>query len=206
MATPITHIVLANKLYDRFFADKDKQNFLIGTSFPDIRYLGSIDRGQTHLDVTNIKEIINDDAFMAGVKLHSYIDQSREEFITNRGIYDLYPPSGNTYTAIKLTEDEFLYDQITDWNLIISYFDTILDEEIEFGVPKEDIKKWHQLLQHLFKQKPNNQSVQAFSIGLGGALEDTHSMSVQMDKMRQDGKVQEIILDYYNQLPELISS
>jgi len=40
MAAPATHIILANKLYKNHFSDKDFAKFIVGTSFPDIRYFG----------------------------------------------------------------------------------------------------------------------------------------------------------------------
>jgi hypothetical protein len=48
MAAPITHIALAEKLYGQYFSDKNKQDFFVGTSLADIRYLGTIERDKTH--------------------------------------------------------------------------------------------------------------------------------------------------------------
>jgi len=42
MAAYITHIVLTDKIFDKHFSNKNKAEFYIGTSFPDIRYLGVI--------------------------------------------------------------------------------------------------------------------------------------------------------------------
>jgi len=39
MAAPITHIALTEKIFDKFFKDKKRKDFFIGTLFPDIRYL-----------------------------------------------------------------------------------------------------------------------------------------------------------------------
>ena len=55
MAAPITHIVLASKVYDQFFSNFSKKDFLIGTSFPDIRYLKVIDRNTTHFNGLSFK-------------------------------------------------------------------------------------------------------------------------------------------------------
>jgi hypothetical protein len=54
MATPITHIILTEKIYEEHFKDCDKKEFVLGTLLPDIRYLDkSISRESTHsYDVT----------------------------------------------------------------------------------------------------------------------------------------------------------
>lgn len=50
MATPITHIVLTEKVFEKFFKDKTRKDFFIGTSFPDIKYLKVIDRDKSHFN------------------------------------------------------------------------------------------------------------------------------------------------------------
>ncbi|HPR92239.1 MAG TPA: hypothetical protein PLR64_03240, partial [Candidatus Dojkabacteria bacterium] len=50
MAAPITHIVLSEKVLKKFFPRTEKKKFLIGTSLPDIRYLGVVDRNATHFN------------------------------------------------------------------------------------------------------------------------------------------------------------
>jgi hypothetical protein len=54
MATPITHILLTDKIYEEHFNDCEKREFILGTILPDIRYLDkSISRESTHsYDIT----------------------------------------------------------------------------------------------------------------------------------------------------------
>ena len=50
MAAPIAHIFCALFLLNNNIIDVDNiQEFIIGTSFPDIRYLGVIERDTTHV-------------------------------------------------------------------------------------------------------------------------------------------------------------
>lgn len=88
MATSITHVVFAQKVFERFFSDKDKLEFFIGTLFPDIRHLGVIARERTHFHNLTIEEIQRKSSFMAGVMFHSLLDEVREAYIT-------YPQSLN---------------------------------------------------------------------------------------------------------------
>ena len=78
MATPITHVVLAAKIFDNIFKDKIKKDFFIGSLFPDIRYLKVIDRDKSHFENLKLKDLKNDDSFLAGVKFHSIVDIARE--------------------------------------------------------------------------------------------------------------------------------
>ena len=57
MAAPITHIVLTNKIFNKYFSNKEKGDFFIGASFPDIRYLKVIKREKTHFNNITLNEI-----------------------------------------------------------------------------------------------------------------------------------------------------
>ena len=65
MAAPITHIALTEKIFDKFFKNKTRKDFFIGTSFPDIRYLKVIDRDKTHYDDLSVADLGNDASFSA---------------------------------------------------------------------------------------------------------------------------------------------
>lgn len=91
MATPITHIVLAEKVFNKHFADKDRKKLLVGTSLPDIKHLGVITREKAHfcgLTINNLKE---KDSFEAGFQFHSLVDEIREKFVGENDIYSFRP-------------------------------------------------------------------------------------------------------------------
>ncbi len=77
MATPITHVVLTDKIYNKFFSDKNKKEFFIGTLLPDIRYLKVIERNKTHFENLAISDLKDDDSFLSGMKFHSILDKTR---------------------------------------------------------------------------------------------------------------------------------
>ena len=86
MAAPITHIALTEKIFNNIFHNYDKKEFIIGTSFPDIRYLGTIDREKTHLSVNNLENINDKSSFISGMKFHALVDKVREDFLLSRNI------------------------------------------------------------------------------------------------------------------------
>lgn len=60
MAAPIAHIFCALALLQQGkIKVADKQSFILGTSFPDIRYLEVIKRDQTHEKNVNWNDVIN---------------------------------------------------------------------------------------------------------------------------------------------------
>ena len=73
-ALPVTHVYFTKmyfKYYPKYSAEEQKL-FLIGTVFPDIRYMGDCDRGDTHWDTISLKEVLEEtDPFIAGMKFHS---------------------------------------------------------------------------------------------------------------------------------------
>lgn len=77
MAAPITHIVLTKKIYKQHFSEKSFDEFIIGTSLPDIRYLKTVDRDKTHFPTSMLNEIKQEQSFTAGLKFHSIVDRVR---------------------------------------------------------------------------------------------------------------------------------
>jgi len=76
MPNQITHIVLTSKVFDQTFVKFNKSEFYIGTIFPDIRYLGVIDRAKTHFaDVTLDSVLGAKTSFLAGLLFHNLVDK-----------------------------------------------------------------------------------------------------------------------------------
>src|SRR3989344_5759752 len=93
MAAPITHIVLADKVFDEYFPNLSKDKFLVGTSFPDIRYLRVIKREQTHPKNITLSDIKSVESFNGGLLFHILIDRVRENYMQENDIYSLMPAS-----------------------------------------------------------------------------------------------------------------
>ena len=162
MAAPITHIVLTEKVFNNIFSNSDKKDFIIGTSFPDIRYLGTISREKTHLNVNNLEDITDSNPFFAGMKFHTLVDKIREDFLLSRNIYSYCPESKYITQSIKFVEDILLYEKITNWASFQNYFDNILQKELKSGAGKESVFQWHGLLKKYLAKKPDEESIRTF--------------------------------------------
>lgn len=93
MAAPITHLVLAEKIFDEDLSLFDRKEFLLGTLFPDIRYLKTIDHDKTHFNNLKITDLAGGNSFLAGAKFHSIVDDARglyEDIKYSKIVHDFY--------------------------------------------------------------------------------------------------------------------
>jgi hypothetical protein len=207
VANQITHIVLAEKLSDRLFSIFDREAFLIGTVFPDIRYLKVIERDKTHFKGLSFQDILDEkNSFIAGMKYHSLVDEVREKYMIENGVYTFIPPSKYITQALKIFEDEVLYQNVLDWVQVISFLDKILADETSLVEDVGKIKMWQSLMQEYFKQTPTDTSRQNFILGLGFSLEIVNEINELIKEMRRIPEIREIILNLYESWNSLVKA
>ncbi|MFA4826972.1 MAG: hypothetical protein WC596_01800 [Candidatus Shapirobacteria bacterium] len=197
MAAPITHIVLTYKVFDRLFNVKDKAAFFVGTSFPDIRYLGITDRDKTHSHENNLAEVIVQSSFTTGVKFHSLVDRIRENFYRKHNIYPLIPDSVYATQAIKIYEDILFYDRIKDWKTISGYFDQIHPEELSYNLKAEDVQRWHLLLKQYIQKQPDTDNIRNFIDGISGGRK---TMYDEIERVIEEIKNNQILENKINEM------
>jgi len=191
MATPITHIVLTNKVFNEKFKDKKKRDFFVGTVFPDIRYLAKIERRFTHS--LDFKET---NSFKAGIKFHYLIDNVWNEFVR----------LDNNITSFKFLEDELLYEKINDWKEYIGYFDKVFSDELLFNISKEKTKEWHNILQEYFSKKPDDSTRENFIKNLEFPKERINQINRNVNLLKKDKKIIQSINDFYNNFELLLKN
>jgi len=154
MAAPITHIflatlMLAGPLKDLF----DEKEFILGTSFPDIRYLKVVARTDTHFTNVSLQDILQEkNSFKAGMLFHSFVDEQREAWVIKNNFYQKIPNFKFSAQALKFAEDEILKSQF-DITKYQAYFDDILPIEKTYDINETHIRTWHTFLQDYFKDK-----------------------------------------------------
>lgn len=166
MAAPITHIILALQILNLLPSHFDAKEFIVGTSFPDIRYIAKIEREKTHFEPVSWNDVLQaKSAFHAGMLFHNLVDIIRmryfEPHFYNMFALELYNPSYIKFfpLALKVAEDAVLFDLTSDWQEIGNYFNTIYEEELEICPNKEIVIKWHKLLQNYIKERPTSECV-----------------------------------------------
>jgi hypothetical protein len=199
MAAPITHIYFAQKYL--LFNDRieEPQEFYVGTSFPDIRYLGIIERETTHFKVSSFSSEVDKDDFKSGQRLHCWIDDVRNDYLAQTDVYELLPDSRWITQAVKFYEDQVCFEKVSNWKEIIQYFSNVMEKEIEFNLHKSDVKLWHDSLQRYFSEKPSITSRTNFVCDIGMSPDVAIEINGLVDLICDDKSVKkytERLFDY----------
>lgn len=151
-AGPVTHLYLAECYCIKQDIQDKKwiEDFIVGSLFPDIRYVSCLSREQTHLPITKLDEIYHiENGFEAGMKFHAWVDQVREAFVLDTEIYSAILPltEKDRATLLKFIEEEILSDFYDGrkWSYL---FDESLLEEQAFEVTIDEINYWHLIIQY----------------------------------------------------------
>lgn len=148
MAGPVGHIVSALALLNNPLAQiASKNDFLLGTSFPDIRYISEISRSKTHIlnEISFAHVLKGKTDFEKGRRLHVFLDYKREEYMKKNDVYRFVPKGPLKTQMLKLVEDKVLFSDLTNFNPK-EILGSVSDEEKSYGVSEKDINRWHDLL------------------------------------------------------------
>ncbi len=204
MAAPITHLVLADKVFYKFFKDKKRSDFLVGTSFPDIRYLKVIDREKTHIKNIDLDDVKNEkSSFNAGFKFHSLVDEDRIKFISKFESSPSFPKTKPAVMALKFLEDEVLYNKIKNWKEIIEYFDKIYKEEVNLGVDKKEVDRWHSYLKDYLSKIPTKETRRKFLLNIGLSESAIEEIEAAINLLRRN-EILSAIEELYSSFDNII--
>ncbi|HRE30874.1 MAG TPA: hypothetical protein PLD88_02770, partial [Candidatus Berkiella sp.] len=159
-AGPAMHVTLGEKWIATFapeYSEEQKKLFLLGTVFPDIRYLGVIKRNQTHFKGMTLEKVYAADSpFMRGMYFHSFVDEYRDRCVRKSGIEKTITeiPRHQQGTFLKLIEDQILHSQYR-WPEFKKYLMSIPDDEKKFGLEISALTQWHTGLTFYFSTKPS---------------------------------------------------
>lgn len=138
-AAVITHFYFAQKYFDTkaCFSEDERQAFVLGTLFPDIRYLRCIGRSETHHSGITLADVdAQENPFLCGYFLHSFVDEAREAFIEEYGMYESLDKilQGSSFVnrkcmLLKLLEDVILSKDI-DPDLAVEFLQNINVQEL----------------------------------------------------------------------------
>lgn len=139
---------------------KDKlarRDFIIGTLFPDIRYMGHVSRGQTHAKGVTLEQIDKEKSyFKKGMLFHAYVDEQHEKFTNKSKAYQNLPKDikSSREIFIELIADEIIFDE--SWiKPIATDINTVINDEKILGLTELDLYPWHMLLNAYFMDPPS---------------------------------------------------
>lgn len=205
-AGPILHLWVTERFCEIYgINDHDVlQGIIIGSEYPDIHYITKFPRNLTHSTVVDIQEVIQSvTPFELGMKLHSWLDLTRENFI-DQSIYAaiaLYDDC-HSATLLKFIEEEILAD-FYDGRKWSFFFDTVLSEELII-TNKEAVLKWHDMIQWTMSFRPNwllwAQSYRGPAFGL--STDTLYNWSYLLPELKQ----KPIFQNYLNALLEYLEA
>jgi len=212
MASQVSHIVYAKRLFDALEDSEkinslraarnfqipegfDKDLFLLGCTFPDIRRIDmKIKRKDTHLRFEPLDlDFSNLGSFEAGWKFHLYCDMRREEILNGYEFYSLKGATDFFCLPAKLLEDELVYDVYNNWEKIVSYFRNVPYVETGIDADRETFSLWYAILAKYLEEHPTTKTMHVFlskQFGIGG---DLGKIMETVDSLRKNKKAMEII-------------
>jgi len=170
-ALPMTHIYIAEKWIEGFtsYNVKEKQAFMLGTLFPDVKILGVQPIKDPYKEPASLEMVyMLTNPFEAGKKLHIFLDRLRDELIDKWNIRTLvgYLPQEHIDMFLGLLEDEILYkDQSA--NTVRQFLSAIYEDEILSGVPVEALIRWHRMLIQYLADRPREMLKKVAEAGEG---------------------------------------
>lgn len=156
MPSLLSHLAYAQRLADKYPVE-DMAAYLRGTIFPDIRYLGVIDRANSHRTGVILEEVMAEqNSWKRGFLLHCWLDSIWTGYWLQFGIGTDNPSHKTLWMAMKLVEDERLYTSIFDKSGIAVTLTGLDDEALAFGVKSSDIGHWGKLVGCLLAAPPTS--------------------------------------------------
>lgn len=214
MASPISHIIYCKRYFETLESDEgvsklrdqgtkivplaqiDKDEFILGASFPDIRFIDDrIKRKDTHMSFPKIDLDFSDlTSFQAGWKFHLYCDMKREEILNNYKFYSL-PDASDAYgRPAKLLEDSLVYDYYDNWEKISLYFSHAPFIETGVKIDQETLSLWYAILAKYVEKKPDDKSYQTIISKLSGLAPRTEEYLKKIKELRKNKKITEILI------------
>lgn len=140
----ITHLVCAER-YLRQNPRRDFKKFILGTAFPDIRYLAGFDRRLTHKKFSPQLNLSRLDSFKAGWKLHIFVDSRWSKLTKSTPCYAKYRDDKVVAAvAAKIIQDSFdlkKIDNLTRYARIIAS----PGSGTALSIPREKIRFFYSL-------------------------------------------------------------
>lgn len=204
MAGEVGHVVYGARLLHYLGDSVQDPSYWAGTLFPDIRHFGIVSRKRTHVDDVTLRSLVGVNDFETGMRVHAWVDATRERYLHDRHIKEVLPWHPFVPHALKLAEDEILYDVFEDWNLIHRVLGQVYNEELGFVSPKEEIQRWHTILQKYFEKKPDDDARTELSISIGLSESSAAEVNSVVATLKENKKARDIIMDFLRHLEDIL--
>lgn len=205
MAGEVAHVVYGESTMS--FMAKDmlsSPSFWSGVLFPDIRHLGIVSRRRTHPENVSLDKLTSANEFETGMRVHAWTDEVRSRFLHGKNIKETLRWHPFVPHALKLVEDELLYDRFDDWNLIHRALSKVHDEELQYVNSSQHVITWHNVLQDYFRKLPTDESRYQLSLAIGLSKSSAEEVNSVVKLLQSDERAEKLIASFENHLKRLL--
>jgi hypothetical protein len=156
VAAPVGHIVCALAFLNSDATHiADRNAFLVGTNFPDIRYISDVHRSITHkLEDEGLAYVLAaSSSFEIGRRFHVFVDHEREKHMKAHDAYRFVKNGPLKTQMLKIIEDHIMFNKLKGKFDPYVVFGRVYEDEQKFFVTDAQIKTWHSLLTTYLDQR-----------------------------------------------------
>ncbi len=204
MAGEIAHVIYAARLLTHVGDAVSHPSYWIGTLFPDIYRIGRTSRFPTHPRSVGLSNIIGSNDFTTGMRVHSWVDETRELYFREHAIFEKLPWHPLLPFAFELLEDEILYPHYEDWNLVLRILSTVHPDEERMIHNRPHIQAWHALLQNYLRTAPSDESRSAYMEKLQISSQAAREINGIVSELRAGGLAQEHLTNYIHAIEHIL--
>jgi len=196
MASQVSHIIYAKRYLEKYPSNLDRDEFILGTVFPDIRNIAEhVSRRDSHMRFPSVDLNFSKlDSFHAGWKFHLYCDMKRDEILNKYNFYELKNTADFSGNAAKLFEDELVYSEYDNWEKLVCFFNHPPYIESNLRIDEETFDLWYAIVAKYIEKKPDDRSMKIFLIKQPTRFRDADAAIQSISKLRGNKKAREILL------------
>jgi len=204
MAGEIGHVVYGARLLTHLGPAVREPAFWLGVLFPDIRHLGVVSRHRTHPTDVSLRSLKGRSDFSTGMRVHAWVDITRDTYLGEQNVKEALPWHPFVPHALKLLEDEMLYESYEDWDVIIRLLNKVHDEELAFVADERAVAAWHEVLRRYFKHAPTDASRAELAGGIGLTAVNAREINSLVKRLREGRAAPDIIRGFWRHLEDIL--
>lgn len=205
MAGEISHVIYAARVLTALTGRVSHHSYWVGTVFPDIYRLHIAHRYPTHPRPVTLSNIVGQNDFRTGMRVHAWIDETRCRYMHERRAYERLPWHPLLPYAFELFEDEMLYAAYDDWDIVRRALTTIHPDETTILHEQFQIQQWHRALETYFRETPSDSSRIAFGTSIGISEATSSDANTLVAMLRRNPTAKEILNGYLEELEHMLT-
>jgi len=142
--------------------------------------------------------------FLSGLYFHSLVDHLWNIHLQDHKdqVFQRFPHNTPMIHTMKILQDVSLYKKLSDWEPIWHYFETILPQELQFGVSEGMVRLWHTTLSTYLRKPPDISDLEMLRMSLPGEMVEQIGKYYTM--YRDDPFLKRFLRAFYDRIDPLI--